>query len=143
MKRLLRAILALTLLPLLLGACGRGKHEGYEIRSGKVIWNSLRGDGLKGKWYEGIVTDDARGFEILQQKTVEMDGYAKNTQNIYFGPGELAGADVKAFELLDSSGLARDDKHVYRKGAVIENADLVTFRLTEQAHLGRDNKDYY
>ncbi len=96
-----------------------------------------------GKWSEGIVTDDARGFEILQQKTVEMDGYAKDTQNIYYGPGELAGADVKTFELLDSSGMAKDAKHVYLKGAVIENADPVTFRLTEQANLGRDNKDYY
>ena len=143
MKRLFRAILAFTLLPLLLGACGWGKREGYEIRSGKVIWNSWRGDGLFGKWSEGVVTDDARGFKILQQKTSEMDGYANNAQNIYYGPGKLDGADVKTFELLDGSGMAKDAKHVYHKGAVIENADPVTFRLTERAHLGRDAKDYY
>ncbi len=89
------------------------------------------------------MTDDARGFEILLQKTVETDGFATNTQYIFYGPRELAGADVKTFDLLDSSGMAKDAKHVYRKGAVIENADPVTFRLTERALLGRDNKDYY
>ena len=42
----IRVYLFCILLPLLLAGCG--KEEGYEIRDGKVIWHSWRGDGLSG-----------------------------------------------------------------------------------------------
>ena len=143
MNSTLRTFLTCTVLPLFLGACG--KQEGYEIRSGKVVWNSWRGDGLMGKWSEGVVTEDAIGFEILQQKTgAYMDGYAKNAQTVFYGPGILDGADAITFKLLDQNGLARDAKHVYDHGAVIRGADPDTFRRTDEfGYVGRDRNGYF
>lgn len=141
MNSSLRTFLTCTLLPLFLGACG--KQEGYGIRSGKVMWNSWRGDGLTGKWSEGVVTEDAKGFEILQQKTGDMNGYAKNAHRVYYGPNTLDGADAKTFKLLDNNGTALDAEHVYSWGAVIKDADPDTFQRTELAYVGRDKKDVY
>ncbi len=133
----IRVYLFCILLPLLLVGCG--KEEGYEIRDGKVIWHSWRGDGLSGTWSEGVLLDDARGFTILQQQ-----GYAKNAESVFHGSRKLDGADATTFELLDqSSGLAKDAKRVYLSGAVIAGADPATFALTGVEYLGRDNKDYY
>jgi DKNYY family len=142
MKPSVRAFLTCTLLPFFFGACSN-KQEGYEIRSGKVMWNSWRGDGLNGTWSEGVVTEDANGFEILQQKTGDMNGYAKNTQNVFYGPNPLDGADAKTFTLLDDAGMARDARRVYDWGAVIKGADPETFQRTTLAYVGRDKNDYY
>lgn len=142
MKPTLRAFVTCTLLPFLFGGCGN-KQEGYEIRSGKVMWNSWRGDGLNGTWSEGVVTEDANGFEILQQKTGLMNGYAKNTQSVFYGPNTLDGADAKTFKLMDDAGLARDARHVYDWGTEIKGADPETYQRTTLAHVGRDRNDYY
>lgn len=143
MKHTLRAILTCTLLPMLFGACSKDRQEGYEIRGGKVIWNSWRGDGLAGKWSEAVVTDDAKGFVILLQKSAETEGYAKNPHDVYHGPGKLPGADPTSFQLLNNLGLAKDARRVYSHGAEIKGADPATFQLTELANLGRDRRDYY
>ena len=143
MKPSFRTILTCTLIPLFLSACGKTREEGYEVRSGKVLWNSWRGDGLSGKWSEGVVTEDAKGFQILQQKTGEMNGYARNEKVVFYGPNTIDGADAKTFKLLDKDGTARDAEHVYSWGAMIEGADPDTFQRTELAHVGRDKKDFF
>ena len=119
MNASLRAYLLGALLPLLLVSCG--KQEGYEIRGEQVIWYSWQGDGLCGKWSEGVLTD-SKGFEILRRQ-----GYARTPAFTYCAGREISGSDPATFQILDKrEDMGKDAKQVYLKGGVIEGADPAT-----------------
>ena len=136
MNASLRAFLLGALLPLLLVSCG--KQEGYEIRGDQVIWHSWQGDGLFGKWSEGVLTE-SKGFEILQRQ-----GYAKCPTSVYYEGRQISDSDPATFQILDKrEDMAKDAKQVYLRGGVIKGADPASFALTAMYDLSKDAKDYY
>jgi hypothetical protein len=135
MNASIRAFLLGTLLSLLLVSCGK---EGYEIRGDQVIWHSWQGDGLFGKWSEGVLTE-SKGFEILQRQ-----GYAKSPTSVYYEGRQISGSDPATFQILDKrEDMAKDAKQVYLRGGEIEGADPASFALTAMYDLSKDAKDYY
>lgn len=87
-----------------------------------MIWHSWQGDGLCGKWSEGVLTE-SKGFELLQRQ-----GYAKSPTFTYYAGREISGSDPASFQILgEREEMAKDAKQVYHKGGVTEGADPATF----------------
>ncbi len=125
-----------SLLSLLVAGCGR--KEGYQIKDGKVVWHSWRGDGLLGTRSEAEIAD-ASGFEILQPR-----GYARNPGHVFHEGARMDGADPTSFHIFKQDPeTARDARRVYHRGAPVSNADPATYEPAGMAGLGRDKADYY
>ncbi len=81
---------------------------------------------------------DSASFQVLQSY------YAKDTKQVYFGAGVLAGADPATFQGCGglAGELAKDAKQVYWEGKVVEGCDAASFEYL-RLHFARDRQHAY
>lgn len=87
------------------------------------------------------ILDDALTLGLSGGYDPSLQGYSKDSKNVYYGKKKISGASASSFEIL-SDGYGKDRSRVYYRGKKIDNASSSSF-VVLAPNYGQDIRNIY